>query len=245
MSSVVDQASGVIHIRRATIADVDFRKVAFSRFTPDACVFVNCDFRGIVFDRKWQPLFSSPVQSVFRDCRFDGADLSKADPGQTRFERCSFVDSHLDKWQAACAEFVGCTFAGPIVKCRFYGRPWGLAAQHLDPRRSTNDFTGNDFRNAELVETVFIQGIHFEEQRWPDGPDWIYVDRFHQRSQRARAAIMRWRDAEVRQEALDMLMGLHTMYGEQTAIVSKRVDAGSKISPETQARVWEALSTAI
>ena len=64
-------------------------------------------------------------------------------------------------------------------------------------------------------------------------------------SQRARAAIMRWRDAEVRQEALDMLMGLHTMYGEQTAIVSKRVDAGSKISPETQARVWEALSAAI
>ena len=35
---------------------------------------MNCDFRGLVFDRKWQPLFSSPIQSVFKDCRFDEAE---------------------------------------------------------------------------------------------------------------------------------------------------------------------------
>ena len=245
MTTVVEQPSGVIHIRRATIADVDFRKVTFSRFTPDACVFVKCDFRGIVFDRKWQPLFSSPVQSVFRECRFDEADLSKADPGQTRFESCTFADSHLDKWQAACAEFVGCVFSGPITKCRFYGRPWGLAAQHLDPRRSTNDFKDNDFSRADLIETVFIQGIRFEQQRWPDGPEWVRIDKFHQRSQRVRAAVMRWRDAEQRQESLDMLVQLQTMYGEQTELVSRRVDPRSKFSPETQARLWDAFSTAL
>jgi uncharacterized protein YjbI with pentapeptide repeats len=82
---------------------------------------VNCDFRGLVFDRKWQPLFSSPVQSVFKDCRFDGADLSKADPGQTRFEDCSFAGAKIEKWYAYTAEFVGCRFAGPIVQCKFYG----------------------------------------------------------------------------------------------------------------------------
>lgn len=241
----MDGASGVVHIRRATIADVDFRKVAFSRFTPDACVFVNCDFRGIAFDRKWQPLFSSPVQSVFRACRFDGADLSKADPGQTRFEGCSFLGSHLEKWQAACAEFIDCTFGGPIVKCRFYGRPWGLAAQHLDPRRATNEFRGNDFRAAELVETVFIQGIHFDQQRWPDSAEWIHIDRFHQRSQRARASIMKWRDPELRQQALDMLVQLHTLYGEQTDVVAKRRDPQSSIPTGAQTRVWEALEAAL
>ena len=134
-----------------------------------------------MFDRKWQPLFSSPIQSIFKDCRFDDADLSRADPGQTRFEGCTFADSHLEKWQATCAEFVGCTFAGPITKCRFYGRPWGLAAQHLDPRRAVNEFTGNDLRKADLIDTVFIQGIRFDEQRWPEGKEWVHVDRFHQR----------------------------------------------------------------
>jgi hypothetical protein len=241
----IDTASGVVNIRRATIEDVDFRKVAFSRFTPEACVFVNCDFRGLVFDRRWQPLFSSPVQSVFRGCTFDGADLSKADPGQTRFEGCSFADAHLEKWQATCAEFVDCSFAGPITKCRFYGRPWGLAAQHLDPRRSTNDFRGNDFRKADLIETTFIQGIHFPEQQWPDGPGWVHLDRFHQRSQRVRAVVMRWKNPEERQEALDMLVRLHTLYGEQTELICRRVDTGSRIPTKTQARVWDALAEAL
>jgi Arc/MetJ-type ribon-helix-helix transcriptional regulator len=208
-------------------------------------VFENCDFRGIVFDRKWQPLFSSPVQSVFRRCRFDGADLAKADPGQTRFEDCTFADAHLEKWQATCAEFVDCTFSGPITKCRFYGRPWGPAAQHLDPRRAANEFRGNDFRAAELIDTVFIQGIRFDQQRWPDGPEWVRVDRFHQRSQRVRAAVMKWRDTELRQEALDLLVHLQTMYGEQTELVHRREDPRLKVSPEAQARVWEAFATAL
>ena len=185
------------------------------------------------------------MQSVFRLCRFDEADLSKADPGQTRFEGCTFADSHLEKWQATCAEFVDCTFSGPITKCRFYGRPWGLAAQHLDPRRTVNEFRGNDFRKADLIETTFIQGIHFAEQQWPDGPGWVHLDRFHQRSQRVRAVVMRWKDPEARQEALDMLVRLHTLYGEQTELICRRVDTASRIPTKTQARVWDALTEAL
>ena len=217
----------------------------FERFTPDGCVFVNCDFRGLVFDRKWQPLFSSPLQSVFRGCRFDGADLVRADPGQTRFEDCSFADAKIEKWHAYTAEFVGCRFAGPLVQSKFYGRPWGLGAQRLDPKRATNEFTGNDFSQADLVETIFIQGIRFNEQRWPEGPEWIHVDRFHQRSQRARAAVMRWKDLEGRPDALNMLVRLQTLYGEQTEIVCRRIDPRSKVPPATQERVWQVLSQAL
>ncbi len=138
-----------------------------------------------------------------------------------------------------------CRFTGPITKCRFYGRPWGLAAQHLDPRRATNEFHGNDFRKADLIDTVFIQGIRFDEQRWPEGTDWVRVDRFHQRSQRVRAIVLKWRDPEKRQEALDMLVHLQTMYGEQTELVYRRHDPRLKFSTETQTRVWDEFATVL
>ena len=185
------------------------------------------------------------MQSVFRRCKFDDSDLSKADPGQTRFESCTFKDSHLEKWQSTCAEFVDCTFSGPITKCRFYGRPWGPAAQLLDPRRASNDFRGNDLRNADLIDTVFIQGIKFDQQRWPDTEEWVRIDRFHQRSQRVRAAVLRWRDPDQRQESLDMLVYLQTMYGEQTELVCRRLDQRLKFSAETQARLWDAFATVL
>ena len=224
---------------------MDFREVVFERFTPDGCVFVNCDFSGLVFDRKWQPLFSSQLQSVFRHCRFDDTDLAKADPGQTRFEDCSFTGAKIEKWYAYTAEFVGCVFSGPITQCKFYGRPWGVGAQKLDPKRATNEFRDNDFSRADLVDTIFIQGIRFNEQRWPDGPDWIHVDRFHQRSQRARAEVMRWKDHEGRPDALAMLVQLQTMYGEQTELVCRRFDPRSKVPPATQERVWQVLAQAL
>ena len=97
----------------------------------------------------------------------------------------------------------------------------------------------NDFRKAELLDTVFIQGIHFDQQHWPDTTDWVHIDRFHQRSQRVRAIVMRWRDPELRQEALDMLVHLQTMYGEQTELVYRRNDPRLKFSADAQTRLWD------
>ncbi|HZP95788.1 MAG TPA: hypothetical protein VFC31_05555 [Candidatus Limnocylindria bacterium] len=39
-----------------TIRSVDFRKARFDRVTLAGCAFVACGFRGIQFDRRYQPL---------------------------------------------------------------------------------------------------------------------------------------------------------------------------------------------
>ena len=125
------------------------------------------------------------------------------------------------------------------------GGPGASAPQKLDPKRATNEFTRNDFSQADLVDTIFIQGIRFNEQQWPEGPDWVHIDRFHQRSQRARAAVMRWKDLEGRPDALNMLVQLQTLYGEQTELVCRRVDLRSKVPAAVQERVWQVLSEAL
>jgi hypothetical protein len=42
-----------------------------------------------------------------------------------------------------------------------------------------------------------------------------------------------------------MLVRLHTLYGEQTELICRRVDTGSQVSSKTQARVWKALTEAV
>src|SRR5204863_3932430 len=119
---------GVLMLSRVTVRDADFRRVTFDQFAPEGCTFERCDFSLQTLDRRYQPLFSSRKQSVFRDCNFDGADLTAVRPGQARFERCSFDGAKLDGWESFTAEFVDCRFAGIVRNVRFYGKPWGASA---------------------------------------------------------------------------------------------------------------------
>ncbi len=227
---------------RATIEGVDFRRASFERFAPIGCLFLGCDFRGLVFDGRMQQIFSSRVQSVFRDCRFDEADLRRAGPGQSRFERCSFDGTRIQKWTSLCGEFVDCHFAGPIEDSRFYGRPHGVLASQLSPHRQENEFRGNDFRQAELIETAFAHGISFAEQLWPDETGHVRLDRLHARLERGRVEVMRWKDHDARREALQLLLELSTRYGEQNEIICRRVDPETAVPKAVQLRLWETLA---
>jgi hypothetical protein len=238
-------SEGIVALDRATLEDVDFRKVRVERFALRGCTFVRCDFREIRFDRKLQQLLSSPRQSVFRECRFDRADLRSADPSQSRFERCTFDGAVIEKWSAGCAEFVECRFAGPIVRSRFFGRPWGPEAAHLDPPRTVNEFRGNDFRKADLVETVFVMGIDVKGQRWPEREEYVRLDRIHQRLTRARAEILRWKQLEERNAALDLLQAMSVLYVQQNDVIAKRVDPSSSAPPELQRRIWDLLASVL
>src|SRR5919204_173567 len=160
---------GVLMLSRVTVRDADFRRVTFDQFAPEGCTFERCDFSGQTLDRRYQPLFSSRKQSIFRDCTFDDADLTGVRPGQARFERCTFEDAKIDSWESFTAEFIDCRFAGRVVNARFYGRPWGSGADRIDPARATNAFTGNDFRKADLVGVVFAHGIDIKRQKWTEG----------------------------------------------------------------------------
>ena len=147
---------GVLALGNVTVRDADFRRAAFGQIAPSGCVFERCDFRGETFDERFEHIFAGRRQSIFRECRFDMADLHLAKPGQARFERCSFAQATLDGWVSACAEFIDCTFAGKIRGVTFHGKPWGHDASRVDPARSVNEFRGNDFSETELIGVLCV-----------------------------------------------------------------------------------------
>ncbi len=232
-------------LQRATISDVDFARAAFDRLAPSACTFVTCDFRRATLDKRLLPLFTARSRNVFRGCRFDGVDLRGIDPRASRFESCVFDGADMRGWNATTAEFIDCHFAGRTAGVRFYGRPWGPGAAELEPKRTTNEFRGNDFREADLVGTTFVMGIDIAKQKWPETSDYVRLDRIHQRLTRGRAEILRWKDLEARSDALQMLQSLGLMYMQQNEVVSRRVEPGSSTPTEIQTRVWETLARVV
>ncbi len=234
----------VVAFGRATLRGVDFRKARFDKFSLSGCLFVSCDFRAIRMDKRYQPLFAATPRSIFRDCRFDGADLRRIRPAQTRFERCTFDDANLDGWRSEAAEFVGCRFAGALGAVTFFGRPLAAMVRVMDPARERNEFTDNDFRDADLDSVVFAHGVDLVAQRLPASDRYMRLDRFPQRLARARSAIVRWDVQEERVAALTMLRALATRYPGQATIIASRVSATGPAA-RVQTRVWAVLERAV
>jgi hypothetical protein len=236
---------GVLALERVTVRDADFSRAAFERFAPNGCIFERCDFRGEQFDERLQTLFASRRQSTFRECRFDGTDLRFVRPGQARFERCSFANANIDGWVSACAEFIDCRFAGAIHGVTFHGKPWGHAAERLDPPRLVNAFSGNDFTEADLKGVLFVNGIEVMQQRWPLGDAYVVIDRIHQRLTRARARVLEWKDHEKRNEALSMLQQVAFVFIHQNGIATQRIDDRWPAGPGTQREIWQTLESVL
>jgi hypothetical protein len=231
----------VVALHRTTLTGVDFRRARFDKFSLGGCLFDRCDFRGLALERKLAPLFSAAPRSVFRDCHFDDADMRRAALSQSRFERCTFDDARMTGIRAETAEFVDCRFAGPLDGVTFYGAPSGPELKRLDPPRRRNEFHGNDFRDADLVDVVFVAGIDMDRQRFPDDELHVRVERFQRRLAKAREEIKReWYERE-RAPALVMLAALAERWGEQDVVIARRWTPRIKASDRVQARVWELL----
>src|SRR5207245_977382 len=134
---------------------------------------------------------------------------------QAAFVRRSLRGARIDAWESVTAEFIDCRISGRGRTVRFYGRPWGTGAERLDPIRTANAFIGNDFRKADLVGVTFIHGIDIGKQHWPEGPQYVILDRIHQRIAKTRVGVLDWRDHKERQEALDMLQAASLLYAHQ------------------------------
>ena len=167
--------------------------------------------------------------------------MRQVTPEGTRFEKCSFDDARLDGWTPVRAEFVECRFAGKVVSVTFSGRPAGPGSTRIDPVRSKNDFRGNDFRDAQLIDTVFVFGIDLEQQRWPIGDDYVRLDKFLRRLERARADVLTWDAGEARTEALAMLQALAQRWQDQREIIVLRVSPAVNAARRVQNRVWDLL----
>ena len=236
-------SEAVIVLGRAALTNVDFRKAKFEKLQLEVANFVGCDFRGLRLGDRYQPFFSTRPRSVFRSCRFDGADLRQISPEGTRFERCSFEDAKLDGWTPGRAEFVECRFAGKVVKVTFTGKPAGQGSTRIDPPRSRNEFRANDFRDAQLIDTVFVLGIDLDQQRWPLSDDYVRIDKFVRRLEAARSEVLSWEAGELRTGALSMLQSLAQRWRDQRDIIALRVSPGP-IPPRVQNRVWDVLEHA-
>jgi len=230
----------VVALHRVTLTAVDFRRARFDKFSLGGCLFDRCDFRGLKLDRRLAPLLVALPRSVFRDCRFDGADLRRALLGQSRFERCSFDDATIDGSHAEAAEFVDCRFAGPLDGVTFYGSPVGPEAKRLDPPRRRNEFRGNDFRDAELLDVAFVAGIDMTLQRFPDDELHVRVEGFQRGLGKARTDIKSWYERD-RVPAMAMLATLESRWRDQDIVVARRWTLRIKAPDRVQARVWELL----
>jgi uncharacterized protein YjbI with pentapeptide repeats len=236
---------GTVLLHRVIVSDVDLSRAKFDRMVPSGCTFVRCDFRTAALDRRLSPLFKAREQNVFRECRFDGADLRSIDPGPSRFEACVFDGADLRGWTPMLAEFVDCHFAGRLERVRFHGRPWGAGADDILPRRDANAFRGNDFSAAEMIDVAFVMGIDLAQQRWPDGREYIRLDRIHQRLTRGHQEILHWKDLESRSEAMAMMRELSLLYRQQNDVIARRSDPRRVAVPEVQDRVWSTLSAVL
>lgn len=229
-----------------TVAGVDFSKSRFGvrldlvgGFRAEHSTFVDCDFRGVRFERATFGGFDS--QSVYRGCRFDHATLIDRTTtralrlGNARFEHCSFDGAKIRGWfPVDLAEFVGCSFATRLDRCAFYGAP----SPRQPVARTRNEFVDNDFSRAELVYTTFCRGIDLDAQRWPQQG---YV-RLEDAGARLREAYGRTDEVpdELRLDVQAWLRTFERSAREQNAVVIRRVEPEDR-DPRVREWIWRLL----
>ncbi len=231
---------GRVEFQNVRFTDVDFRRLRFDLFVGSGSVFTGCDFRDVRFAAGHLGNLS---QTVYHACRFDRAHLAGVDPLYARFERCSFDDADLMQWRAFQAEFVECHFRGRIVEAKFGGKLGDAAAARIQPPRIKNEFRGNDFRQATLVDCSFFDGIDLTAQLLPTGPEYILLDNIRGRIRRARADISRWGDDRTRGEALLMLRVYESVSRGQDQLFARRDDIGTPAP--LRDKVWDLLRQAL
>lgn len=209
----------------AHATQVDFQRAHFAHFASEASSFVECDFRRAKLPRA---AMGGAQQTVFERCLFDEADLRYVRADNAKFVECSFDNAKIKEWFWFCAELVDCHFAGRIERSKFAGRPFGPCAERIVPPRSENEFRGNDFSGADLVDVSFVFGIDLGGQRWPEDDRYLYLEDAAKKIRRARSEVIRWPAGEERQDALIIL-----------EILESSVETGQKdlfVRPDTFSR---------
>lgn len=185
----------------AEYSDVDFRGVVFWFMSATASTFVRCRFDRAKIAAGF---LSSRIQTVYRECVFANADLAGVKPGTARFDACDFSHARIDGWRTLEAEFLNCSFAGPLRDVVFFGRPIGTPPS-IPLERDGNEFVGNDFRHADFVDVDFRAGIDITQQLLPTDQGVHLVLDGTDALDRGRAVVTNWPDGADREEALRWL----------------------------------------
>ena len=189
----------------------------------------HCRFERMRIEQAY--LGSGGAASTYVGCSFDGSSFDILFAGFARFERCSFRNANIGKWKGETAELVDCVFTGRIKQAVFWGRfphdperaieSDARMAEKFGPgpqtdeyralmRRPRNEFRGNDFSGADLVDVAFRGSIDLTAQRLPEGGDYLYLPNAAAAIGHGRDLVVRWADDSRRAEALRILDVLQT-----------------------------------
>ena len=150
---------------RRTHKGRDWSGQTLTRFVPVGCTFKKCSFENAIFE---QACFGGGMEdSRYIDCSFNRATINSISPGHARFERCTFMDTDIVQFFSHTVEFVNCEFSGILRSAFFNGMVPPEDAERLG--RRANEFRGNDFSEATLVDVVFRTGIDLALQKVPTG----------------------------------------------------------------------------
>ncbi|TFV48944.1 pentapeptide repeat-containing protein [Blastococcus sp. TF02A-35] len=189
----------VLSGRRLVEADLSRRHV--HHFSAERCLFERCDFSGTVFDHG--SFGAGRGVSEYVGCDFTGAKIHMGPGGFARFVDCTFEGASIDHWFCQAVELVDCTFSGRLQKAVFHGR--------LRPEdrkitgRAANQFEGNDFSRATLVDVSFRTGIDLSKQRLPGGAEYTHLKDARTAVRRARDFFAGWDDPEAKKRARGVL----------------------------------------
>ena len=188
-----------VEFRSAQAHKIDFSNQAIDNFVALGTEFDECDFSRVSFGGG---VFGHVPQVTYRRCRFVGADLRSCSPLWARFEKCDFSQARLDDWNATEAEFVECSFAGRLLGVKFSGRTRPDPKARYHPPRTVNEFEGNDFSRADLIDCSFSRGIRVTDNKMPMGPEYVLVVGAVNKLGEVRDQVLMWPDSEKQRKAL-------------------------------------------
>lgn len=153
-------------------SDAVFSDRTFDSFLVEGSKLSRCTFSRV---KSPQACFGAGIKtSVFEDCVFDQCSLDLTVAGRARLVKCRFVECELENVIAPCMELLDCIFEGTLIRgAAFHGAVPVDKVPSLG--RSTNDFYGNDFSSAKLVDVAFSTGIDLSRQSLPDGEQYLYI----------------------------------------------------------------------
>lgn len=235
--------SASVQFNRIVAKNVDFSDGEYLFFSARRSLFDRCRLDRIRVDNGNLGIHDPP-QTIFRECTFeDAAFRIGVGPGLARFEKCSFNGATFEEWFAFCSEFVDCTFAGARLDgCKFTATPfecWGWLQWR--GRRTRNDFYGNDFSEAELIETMFLEGIDLDAQRLPESSEYVRVNDALERIEAVRRQIASWHDTAAARSVSSVLKVLEYEATDQRDVFVRKADLDYDMPRDVSASMWQLL----
>jgi uncharacterized protein YjbI with pentapeptide repeats len=159
-------------IASATRTDQVFDKIRLDAISIHASQLVRCVFMDV--HAKSVNLGGGLSQSSYTECIFEECDFVFGAIGNAKLSRCRFNRCRLSHIFGTKLEMLDCSFPETrIENSVFHGT--SRATVSGEAKRERNEFTGNDFSTADLVDVSFRGGIDLTKQALPTGRDYIFV----------------------------------------------------------------------